>query len=145
MSPARYSSDRSLLASLDASDLLLYAVHDFHSDHCLFNLASRGLERAPEAQMSPISVFRMSPVRYYRDRSLLASLDASNLLQYATHNFWSYHCLFGLAPTGLQRPPEAQMSPNQGFRDVSRVILSRCITSGHLGASDLLQYAIHNF
>ena len=48
----------------------------------------------------------------------LGTLDASKLLQYAIHS------LFGLASRGLQRPPEAQMSPNQYFRDVPRVLRS---------------------
>ena len=68
----------------------------------------------------------MSLVRYYRDRSLLGTLDASNVLQYATGNFYYYHCLFGLASRGPDEPETV-------FRDVPRVMLSRCIPSGHVG------------
>ena len=74
--------------------------------------------------MSPNQCFGMSPERYYRDVSLLSPSDASNLLQYAIHNFYSDYCLFGLASGGLWRSPEAKMSPNACFRDVPTVILS---------------------
>ena len=57
-----------------------------------------------------MSDFGTSPERNHRDLSLLVLLNTSNLLQYAIRNFYSYHCLFGLASRGLQRPPEAQMS-----------------------------------
>ena len=72
----------------------------------------------------------MSPEWYHRDWLLLGMLDASNLLQYAIHNFYSYHCLFGLASRGLQRPRWAQISV---FGMSQRVILSWLITSGHVG------------
>ena len=48
----------------------------------------------------------------------VGSFDASNLLQYAIHNYYSYHCLYGSASRGLHRLPEAQLSPDQGFRNV---------------------------
>jgi hypothetical protein len=107
--------------------MLQCAIHNFYSYHCLFGLASRGLQRPKWAQ---ICVFGMSPERYYRDWSLLRPLDASNLLQHVIHNLYSYHCLFGLASRDLQSPQQAQMSPNECFRDVPRVILSGFITHG---------------
>ena len=60
--------------------------------------------------MSPNMCFWDVPEWYYREWLLLGMLDASNLLQYAIHNFYSYHCLFGLASRGLQRPRWAQIS-----------------------------------
>ena len=74
--------------------------------------------------MSPKQCFWMSPECSYRDGALLDTLDASNLLQYVIHRFYSYHFLSDLASKGLERPPEAQMSPHECLRDVPRVILS---------------------
>ena len=57
-----------------------------------------------------MSVFGTFPVkRYYCNCSLLGTSDAFNLLQYAMHNFYFYHCLFGLASRDLQR---SKMSPH---------------------------------
>ena len=67
--------------------------------------------------MSLNQCFWMFPEWYYRNGSLLGTLNASNLLQYAIHRFYFYHYVFGLASTGLQTP-EAQMSPHECFRDV---------------------------
>ena len=66
--------------------------------HFLFELALR----PSEAQMSLKSVFSGCPRAILSSKVLLGTLDASNVLQYAVHNFYSYHCLFDQASRSHQ-------------------------------------------
>ena len=71
--------------------------------------ASRGPNQPKSAQItvSGLSLERhiivIDHLRTHRT-PLVDTLDASNLLQYATNKFSSYYCLFGLTSRGLQRP-----------------------------------------
>ena len=98
--------------------------------HCLFGLASRG-PNEPKSLFWDVPKGDIIVIDHF---CLLGLLDASNLLQYAIHNFYSDYCLFGLASRGLWRSPEAKTSPNACFRDVPRVIISRFITFGPVSA-----------
>ena len=59
----------------------------------------------------------------------------SNLLQYDTHHFYSYHSLFGSVSRGLQRPSRGPDTPQSVFSGCSRSATpsGRCPT--HSGRS----------
>ena len=96
------------LAALAAlvSNVLVFALHNFHPYYCILGFASGGLWRPLEASGALWRVNHI--VGHLKARSLaaLAALAAlvSNVRIFALHNFHPYYCLLGFASGGLLRP-----------------------------------------
>ena len=92
------------LASL-VSNVLIFALPNFHSYYCLLDFASEGLWGAKSRYRPPKGKIVVGHLKAI-SLDVLAALDTlaslvSNVLIFALPNFHPYYCLFDFASGGL--------------------------------------------